>query len=142
MTESSTHDRFHDDDEVIEASPRGFGFVFAGAFSIIGLLPLWNGRPMRVWSVVVAALFLAFALLLPAALAPLSRLWQGIGLLLHHVINPLVMGLLFYLVMTPFGLVMRLFRRGLSTRLPRDAAATTYWRSRADLPPSGMRNQF
>jgi hypothetical protein len=142
MTSSSnTHDRFHDD-EVVEGSPRAFGLVFAAVFSIVGVLPLWDGRPLRVWSLVVAAMFLVFALMAPAVLAPLSRLWQRIGLILHHVINPVVMGILFYLVMTPFGVTMRLLRRGLSTRLPRDPAAATYWLSRADSTPSSMRNQF
>jgi hypothetical protein len=138
----TAHDRFPDDDEVIESSPRSFGFLFAVVFSIIGVLPLWNGRPMRIWSLVTASVFFLVALVGPAALAPMSRLWQQVGLLLHRLVNPVVMAVLFYVVITPFGVAMRLFGRGLSTQLSRDRAATTYWRSRTQSPSATMRNQF
>jgi Saxitoxin biosynthesis operon protein SxtJ len=139
---SATHERFDEDDDTVEASPRSFGFVFAAVFTLIGLAPLWRQGAVRWWSIVVALVLLAAALAMPRALQPLNRVWQRIGLLLHHVINPLVMGMLFYLAITPFGLVMRLFGRGLSAHLAPDSRVSTYWRSRIDSPPAGMRNQF
>jgi cytochrome c oxidase subunit IV len=139
---AATHERFDDDDDKVEASPRSFGFVFAVVFTLIGLAPLWRHGAVRWWSIVVALMSLAAALVMPRALQPFSRVWQRIGLLLHHVINPLVMGMLFYLAITPFGLVRRLFGRGLSAQLAPDARLSTYWRSRTDSPPAGMRNQF
>ena len=104
--------------------------------------PLWRGEAIRVWSAGVAAGLLVAAAVAPAVLRPLSRVWQRIGLLLHHVVNPIVMGALFYLAVTPFGLVMRLLRKGLTRRLRPDPDARTYWVSRAGSPPSSMINQF
>jgi Saxitoxin biosynthesis operon protein SxtJ len=139
---ATAHERLVDDDEVIESSPRAFGFLFAVVFTVVGVLPLWRQAPLRLWSLAVAAVFLVAALVIPSALGPLSRLWQRVGLVLHYVVNPLVMGALFYLAITPFGLVMRLFGRGLSVHLAPDARLSTYWRSRSESPPAGMRNQF
>ena len=138
----ATHEHLSDDEEVVEASPRSFGFVFAVVFTIVALAPLRRGGPIRLWAAAVAAIFLIVALTRPAALGPLSRVWQRIGLLLHRVVNPIVLGVLFYLAITPFGLVMRLFRAGLRRSLSFDAAAPTYWVSRSGTPPSGMQNQF
>lgn len=96
------HEPVLGDEEVTQASPRSFGFVFAAVFMIIALLPLRSGLEVRGWGLWIAAVFLVTALALPAALAPLSRLWLRIGLLLHRVTNPVVMGALFYLAVTPF----------------------------------------
>jgi hypothetical protein len=136
------HEPLDRDDDAVEASPRSFGFVFAGVFTVVGLLPLWGGEPVRPWSLALAAAFAACAGVAPAWLSPLNRAWLRVGLLLHRVVNPLVMAALFYLAITPFGLVMRLMGRGASRQMAPDPAASTYWRSRADSPPSGMRNQF
>jgi len=75
------------------------------------------------------------------ALAPANRVWLRLGLLLHKVVNPIVMGLIFYLVVTPFGLVMRRRNKGLTAMLRRDDKSTTYWISRNDAS-SPMNQQF
>jgi predicted membrane metal-binding protein len=139
---AAVHEHLAQDEEPIEGSPRSFGFVFAAVFAVVGLLPLWRGQPVRPWALAVAGAFLVFAMAAPRLLAPLSRVWMRVGLLLHHVVNPIVMGVLFYLVITPFGLTMRLLGTGLATRLDADPAASTYWISRRESPPSSMRNQF
>ena len=142
MGEAGTHERLDADDEVLAASPRSFGFLFAVVFAIVAAAPLWRGEPLRLWSALVAAALLLVAAVAPALLSPFSAGWQRLGLLLHHVINPLVMGALFYGAVTPFGLVMRLFGKGLTRRLGPDRAATTYWVSREGSTPSSMKRQF
>ena len=128
--------------EVVGPSNRSFGLVFTVVFAAIGLFPIWRGGPVRPWALAVAALFCVTALATPRALAPLNRLWLLIGLGMHRVVNPVVMAALFYLAVTPFGLVMRVLRKGLVRRLHPDATASTYWISRADGPPSRMDQQF
>jgi predicted membrane metal-binding protein len=140
---SMTHETFEREETVKGSSDRGFGLVFTAVFAVIGLWPLIHAHAPRWWSLAVAAAFLAVSLIRPALLAPLNRLWMRFGLLLHRVVNPIVMGLLFFLVLTPFGLALRLLgkdplRRGFQ------AAAATYWIER--LPPGPapdtMKNQF
>jgi len=72
----------------------------------------------------------------------LSRLWQRVGLMLHHVVNPIVMGVLFYLVVTPFGFVTRRLGKGLQIERSRNEGAPTYWRDRSEPRSIDMRNQF
>lgn len=142
-TTPATHERIEDeDDDRVEASPRAFGLLFAAVFAVIAFAPMWRGAPVRLWSVGLSVAFVATALLAPRLLQPLSRVWQRVGLLLHHIVNPVITGILFYAVLTPFGLVVRLFRGGLAAQLTPDEQASTYWRSRADSPWSNMRNQF
>ncbi len=140
----STHERIARQEEVAGSSNRSFGFVFAGFFALLTLLKLWRG--WSEWGWVFLGLGLAFAaaaLLAPAILAPLNRLWLKLGLLLHKVVTPIIMGLLFYGVVTPMGVMMRLLGKDL-LRLKRDPAATTYWieRQPPGPAPDTMKNQF
>jgi hypothetical protein len=137
------HEDLERESEVGTSSDRSFGFVFTVAWVVIALWPTAHGRPVRLWALALAAIFLTLALLLPASLAPLNRLWARLGLILHHLTNPVIMGLLFYLTLTPFGLVMRLFGRDpLRRRFESDAE--TYWipRRPPGPAPDTMRNQF
>jgi hypothetical protein len=139
---TGTHETLQRDEEVIGPSNRSFGTVFAVLFLIVGLVPLWNGRPLRAWALAVSALFVASALFAPGVLGPLNRVWLHLGLAMHRVVNPVVMGLIFYGAVTPFGLVMRVLGKGLGRRLRPDPSAQTYWVSRAGQPPSRMDQQF
>ena len=138
---------FHEDlarqEEVESSSDRSFGVVFAVVFTIIGLWPLLHGEEARTWSLVVAAVFLLAALAVPGVLAPLNRLWLRFGALLHRIVSPIILALLFYGVVLPTGLLMRLFgKRTIPTGF--DAQAESYWTPR-DPPgpaPEGMKNQF
>ncbi len=107
-------------------SERGFGIVFAVVFVLIALLPVWSGRLPHWWALAIAIAFLAAAFLAPRLLAPLNRLWFKFGLLLHHIVNPLVMGLIFFSTFLPIGLLLRAFGKDL-LRLRRDPAAASYW---------------
>jgi hypothetical protein len=139
---TDTHEHFAGDAEIVEASPRAFGFVFSGFFAVTATWPLFRGGPVRTWALALAAVFLVAALIAPAALRPLSRIWQYVGLALHRVVNPIVMGLLFFFAITPFGLVMRLLGKGLARRLRPDPHAESYWVGRTGETPSSMKNQF
>jgi hypothetical protein len=117
----------YEDEAVLGPSDRSFGLVFAIVFLIVAVLPLWRDGEPRRWALAAAALCGVLALAWPRALAPANRLWLRIGMAMHRVINPVVMAVLFYLAVTPFGLVMRLFRRGLVRRMRPDRAASSYW---------------
>ncbi|MGE4280949.1 MAG: SxtJ family membrane protein [Magnetospirillum sp.] len=124
-------------------SERSFGVVFAVVFAIVALLPLKSGGDVRLWAVAVAVAFLAVSLTVPKVLRPLNLIWFKFGLLLHKIMTPLIMGLLFFLTVTPVGLLMRATGKD-PMRLKRDPAATSYWISR-DPPgpaPASMKNQF
>lgn len=137
------HEILEDRTEVRLGSERSFGMVFAVVFAIIGLLPLIKSAGPRYWSLGVAAAFLVVALFIPKLLAPLNRLWFRIGLLLHAIINPIIMGLMFYVVLTPTGFLMRLFGKDI-LRLKFDPKADSYWikRDPSDSVGSDFKNQF
>ena len=144
MTSKLPH---HEDPRRIErgrtSSDRAFGVVFSGVFTVIGLWPLLGGGPPRWWSLVVAAVLVALAWLRPLWLAPLNRWWTRFGLLLHRIVSPIIMGVLFFAVITPFGLGWRLVRRDpMSLRF--DSEASTYWirREPPGPPPASIERQF
>jgi hypothetical protein len=139
----NTHERLVVDEVVGGSSNRSFGLTFAIVFTIIALWPLVRGRSARGWALIVAAAFLLAALALPRVLAPLSRLWLRLGLLLHAFISPIIMGLVFYTTVTPIGLLRRLLGQDpLRLRLDRDAV--TYWIERhpPGPAPDTMPRQF
>lgn len=138
-----THERFQAHGAVKTASDRSFGFVFAAVFAIIACFPLLSGDPPRWWAVIVAGAFLAAAIAYPPILALPNRLWTRFGLLLHRVVNPIVMGFLFFLVVTPIAMLMRLVgKRPLETTI--DADAASYWvkREPPGPAPETMKQQF
>ncbi len=98
----NTHERLSAAQDIRGSSDRSFGIVMAIVFTIIGAWPLLSEGPPRWWALTAATLFYGVALLRPALLAPLNRLWFRFGLLLNKIISPLIMGLLFYGVMTPY----------------------------------------
>jgi len=125
------------------SSDRSFGLVFAAVFLIIALYPLLHAQGARVWAIAVSGVFLLLALLLPHVLAPANRLWTKFGLLLHHIVSPIALGILFFLVVTPTGLLMRLFGKD-PLRLRFDPAADSYWIKRDPPGPAAdsLKNQF
>lgn len=143
MATSQLHEDFSREERVEAGSDRGFGFVFAGFFGIVSALSLWwSGGAWR-WALPLAAAFLLVALVYPRLLGPLNRLWLKFGLLLYKVMNPLILGLLFFVTIMPIGLVMRAFGKDF-LRLRLDRTAKSYWidRTPPGPPPQSMRNQF
>lgn len=139
------HENYHRQQEIRGSSERNFGLVFATVFVLVGLAPLLH-RPAenpRLWALAIAAVFAVLAFFWTAPLKPLNRLWFRFGLLLHAIVNPLVMGALFYLVVAPIGLLMRVAGKDV-LRLKRDKQAATYWIRRDPVGPAPdtMKNQF
>jgi hypothetical protein len=138
---------FHEDltreHAVNEASPRAFGLLFFVVFLIIGLAPLIGGGPIRWWGVGVALLFGVLAVFAPKVLAPLSGLWMRFGALLHSIVSPIIMAVLFLGAVVPTGLMLRVFGRD-SLALKRDSSKTTYWidRTPPGPEPESLRQQF
>lgn len=108
------------------ASDRSFGIAFATAFLIIALYPLLGGESLRIWSLIVAGASLLLALLHPRALAPANKLWMKSGELLRRTISSISLGFLFYGVVLPIGLVMRLLDKD-PLRLRPEPEAESYW---------------
>lgn len=124
-------------------SERSFGLVFTAVLAFIALWPLKSGGDVRLWAAGAAAAFLALALIRPRTLRPLNILWFKFGMVLHHVVTPVVMGLLFFLTVTPVGVAMRATGKD-PMRLKRAPQATTYWITRTPPGPSAesMKTQF
>ncbi|MBI3471788.1 MAG: hypothetical protein HY013_10570 [Candidatus Solibacter usitatus] len=139
----ATHEDFSRKEAVKGSSDRSFGLVFTAFFGIYGLWPLWKGGAPRLWSLALSGAFLALALIAPAVLHPLNLLWTKLGLLLARITNPIVTGLMFYVIFTPAALAMRLMGKDL-LRLRPDPDADSYWipRQPPGPPPETMRNQF
>ena len=140
---NSFHEDFDHGEEIRVGSPRAFGFVFAVASAIVSLWPLLNGAPVRLWAVGIAFVFATVAILMPSLLQPLNRLWFRFGMLLHKIVNPLVMGLLFFITVTPIALVFRLIGKDPLNR-ELDPNCESYWieRDPDELVSESMRNQF
>jgi len=126
------HEHIDRDEKVLGSSNRSFGVVFAVVFTVIAILPLFFGGALRLWSLGVAAVFAVLAFAAPRVLAPLNRLWLKLGLFLHKIVNPIVLGIMFFLVVTPTGLLMRMLGKD-PLRLKRDPKARSYWIDR--VPP-------
>ena len=126
-------------DEVKLSSNRNFGVVFFIVFLLIGLYPLLKGNDLRIWSLIISFIFLALGLINSRILTPLNRLWFKFGLLLGKFISPLIMGIIFFIVVTPIGIIMRLFKKDLLNLKFNEKE--TYWIEKKG-PKSKMKNQF
>ena len=140
---SQTHESFSPVTDVKVGSERAFGLVFAAVFVIVGLLPLLGDGGVRFWALGVALAFAVIAFAMPRLLRPLNLVWFRFGLLLHAVVSPLVLGLLFFVTVTPTGLIMRMLGKDL-LNLRRDETAESYWivREPRGPAPESMKNQF
>lgn len=140
---SPTHELQSHSTPVQMGSERSFGLVFAAVFALIALWPLKSGGDIRLWAAGAAVAFLLAALVVPRTLKPLNIVWFKFGQALHHVMTPLIMGLLFFLTVTPVGLLMRATGKD-PMRLKRDTKADSYWIVRTPPGPAAesMKNQF
>jgi len=128
---------------VESSSNRSFGVVFAAVFLIVTVWPVFRGESPRWWALGVSIVFALIALLRPALLGGLNRLWTKFGLLLGAIVSPIALGVLFYGILTPLGILSRM-RGNDPLRLKRDPSAQSYWISRKPPgpPPTSMTNQF
>ena len=139
----TTHEAFERDETIAVGSDRSFGLVMAGAFAVVTALNAWHAGRVWPWTAALVVIFLIAALLRPSVLNPLNRLWLKFGLLLHRVVNPVIMALLFYGTVWPTGLVARAMGKDL-LRLKREPDAASYWIVRAPPGPTpeSMKDQF
>ena len=120
-------------------SNRNFGIVFFIVFLIIALWPILKQNEIRIWSLIISFIFFVLGLINSKLLTPLNKLWFKFGILLGNIISPIVMGIVFFLVVTPTGLIMRFFRKDI-LRLKKNSN-DSYWINK-DNTNSSMRNQF
>ena len=126
-------------DEIKISSNRSFGIVFFIVFLLIALYPLLKDNDLRIWSLVISFIFLILGLINSKILTPLNRLWLKFGLLLGKFISPLIMGIIFFIVVTPTGIIMRLFKKDLLNL--KYNKKESYWINKSG-PKSKMKNQF
>ena len=120
-------------------SNRNFGIVFFIVFLIIALWPVLKQNEIRIWSLIISFIFFVLGLINSNLLTPLNKLWFKFGILLGNIIAPIVMGIVFFLVVTPTGLIMRFFRKDI-LKLKKNSS-NSYWINK-DNTNSSMRNQF
>ena len=126
-------------DDVKISSNRRFGIVFFIVFLLIALYPLTYSEEIRVWSATISLIFLVLGLFNSKILTPLNKLWFKFGIFLGKIISPIIMGIIFFLVVTPIGLLMRLLGKDLINLKYNNTKS--YWIEKKG-PKSKMKNQF
>ena len=126
-------------DDIKISSNRSFGIVFFIVFLLIAFYPLINQGEIRIWSVLISLLFLILGIINSKILTPLNKVWFKFGIFLGKIISPIVMGLIFFLVVTPIAFLMRMLNKDLLNL--KFNKKSSYWIEKTD-PKSKMRNQF
>ena len=121
------------------SSNRSFGIVFFVVFLIISLWPLKNNLDIRIWSLVISFIFLILGVFNSQLLSPFNKIWFKFGILLGNVISPLIMSLVFFFVVTPTSLILKLLKKDILSL--RRNKSNTYWKKKEDYNTS-MKNQF
>ena len=129
-----------DSSKIKISSNRSFGIIFFFVFLVVAFWPLINEEQVRIWSLVVSIIFLILGLMNSKMLYPLNKLWFKFGILLGNVISPIVMGIVFFLVVTPIGFIMKILGKDL-LRKKIDKSKNSYWINR-DKRTGTMKQQF
>ena len=120
-------------------SNRSFGIVFFVVFLIISLWPLLSGNEVRIWSLIVSIIFLILGSINSRILTPLNKLWFKFGIFLGNIISPIVMGIIYFAVVTPIALLLKIINKDvLSLKKTKQAS---YWKNKEKYN-SSMKNQF
>ena len=126
-------------DDIKIGSNKSFGIVFSIVFLIIAIYPLINNDELRIWSLIIAIIFLVLGLINSKILTPLNKLWFKFGILLGRMVSPIIMGLIFFMVVTPIALIMRIIGKDLlNLKFNKEKS---YWIEKNG-PKSKMKNQF
>jgi len=126
-------------DEIKIGSNRSFGIVFSVVFLLIAVYPIINNENIRFWSLIISLIFLVLGIINSKLLTPLNKFWFKFGLLLGRIVSPVIMGVIFFLVVTPTGFLVRIFGKDLlNLKLNKDKS---YWIEKSG-PKSKMKNQF
>ena len=126
-------------DDIKISSNRSFGIVFFIVFILIAFYPLINQEEIRIWSVLISLLFLILGIINSKILTPLNKVWFKFGIFLGKIISPIVMGLIFFLVVTPIAFLMRILNKDLLNL--KFSKNNSYWIEKIE-PKSKMKNQF
>tara|TARA_Y100000816_G_scaffold287994_1_gene271721 strand:- start:3473 stop:3865 length:393 start_codon:yes stop_codon:yes gene_type:complete len=126
--------------EIKTGSNKSFGIFFFVIFIIIALWPLLKNENIRIWSIIISIIFLTLGLLNSKILTPFNKLWMRLGILLGSIVSPIVMGVIYFGVITPIGLIMKLFGKDV-LNLKLDKNKPTYWLKKDEIK-SKMKNQF
>ena len=118
---------------------KNFGIVFSIVFLIIALFPLINNESLRIWSLIISVVFLFLGLINSKILTPLNNIWFKFGLILGRIVSPVIMGVVFFLVVTPTAFIMRLVGKDLLNL--KFNKHKSYWIEKTG-PKSNMKNQF
>ena len=125
--------------EIKIGSNKSFGIVFFLVFLLIAIYPLINNGELRIWSLVIAIIFFILGLINSKVLTPLNKLWFRFGLLLGKIVSPLIMGIIFFFVVTPTAFIVRIIGKDLLNLKFNNKK--TYWIEKTG-PKSKMKNQF
>ena len=121
------------------SSNKSFGIVFCIVFLLIGIWPILNNESYRFWALVISLVFLILGLTNSKLLTPFNILWFKLGILLGKIVSPVVMGIIFFFVVTPTAILMRLFKKDLLNLKYNDSKS--YWIKKDEIK-SKMKNQF
>ena len=121
------------------SSNRSFGIVFFVVFLLVGLWPMLNNSDLRIWSLILSIIFLFLGVLNSRILTPLNIVWFKFGMLLGKIISPIVMGLIFFIVVTPTAIILKLFNKDVLSL--KKNKSNSYWRKNSNYKTS-MKNQF
>ena len=121
------------------SSNRSFGTVFFIVFFIISVWPILNDENIRIWSLVISVIFLGLGLISSSLLTPLNKIWFKFGIFLGNFISPIVMAIVFFLVLLPTGIIMRILRKDILNL--KYSSKSTYWIEKQKYK-STMKNQF
>ena len=121
------------------SSNKSFGIVFFVVFLIVALYPLLENESVRLWSIILSAIFLILGILDSKFLTPLNKIWFKFGILLGSIVSPIVMGVVFFAIVTPTSLIMKVLGKNLLNLKKKNKK--TYWIERSKIK-SKMKNQF
>jgi hypothetical protein len=127
------------EDKIKMSTNKSFGLVFFVFFLIIALFPLFKDGNIRIWAIIVSVIFLILGLLNSKILSPLNKIWFKFGILLGKIVSPIVMGIVFFVVVTPTSLMMRIFGKNLLGLKKENKKS--YWIEKSSIK-SKMKNQF
>ena len=127
-------------DQVKVSSNRSFGFLFFVVFFVISLWPLKSQGDLRLWTLILSLVFLVLGVLNSKFLTPLNKLWIKFGIFLGAIVSPIVMGIIYFIILTPIGALMRFLGKDL-LKINKSKSLTTYWINR-DKQKNTMKKQF
>ena len=128
-------------DKTQVSSNRSFGVVFFIVFLIISLYPLLNQESIRVWALIISFIFLFLGILNSILLSPLNFIWYNFGLILGKFVSPIIMGIVYFIVVFPTFLLIKLFKKNY-LNLKYDNSKETYWITNQTNKQNSMKDQF